>query len=382
MINMRYEDEYFIIESDKNLDYFDEVVDYINTNVIGIFRFFNIDNLDNKINIKIQSYESFKEFIVNKYGEILDYYCGDSDSRSHTIRILNIDDQIKYTKHKNADIEKIKTTALHEIIHQLHHLYGGNYTNTTWFGEGLATNLSFQNYHLTSLDDCDFERLKHDFSHYRGGYSYAYSIINYVLNNYKKEDIDKLVKDPEEVRKNADRIFNEAKKWVSDKLNGKKYDVQFESDRLLFVKLSQDLVPNYVEMLNDEELQHFNYKNKKIFTKERELLWVRINLYNGNLVYSMLEKDTMDFVGNIELWIDGKSAEFGINITKSKRNKHYGQEATKRLLEYAFSNYDIEKIELDVYNFNDRGIQCYKNAGFVEEGKSKEPEDIHMVVRR
>lgn len=87
-----------------------------------------LEKLPNKVKILILSYEPFKDFIVSKYGEILSYICGDSNSSTHTIRILNVDDQIKYTTHKNADIERIKDTALHEIVHQCHHIYHTDYT--------------------------------------------------------------------------------------------------------------------------------------------------------------------------------------------------------------------------------------------------------------
>ena len=218
---MRVELDSYIIESDIKLEYFNEIVSYINSNEKRLLEFFKIDKIPNKITVKILSYEPFRDFVVSKYGEILDYYCGDSDSRTNIIRLLNIEDQIKYTRHKNANVEKIKTTALHEIIHQLHRLYKGNYTHTEWFSEGLATNLSNQSYSLVSLDDCDFNRLRTNFSHYSGCYSYAYTILNYVLNNYDFEEIEKLYKSPDYVRERAESIFEEAKSWVRNKLSDK-----------------------------------------------------------------------------------------------------------------------------------------------------------------
>ena len=220
---MKKELENFIIESDVQLDYFDEVVKYITKNEKRILDFFKLDRLPHKVNILILSYEPFKEFIVSKYGEILSYICGDSNSSTNTIRILNIDDQIKYTTHKDADVKKIKDTALHEIVHQCHHVYHTNYKQnyrqTTWFSEGLATNLSNQNYDIQDLNECDFDMLKNDFRHYKGSYRYAYTIVNYVLNNCSNEEIEELYKNPDYVRENANKIFEEARKWTNNKLN-------------------------------------------------------------------------------------------------------------------------------------------------------------------
>lgn len=211
----------FIIESDTKIDYFDEVVNYIIKNEKRILDFFKLEKLPNKVNILILSYEPFKEFIISKYGEILSYICGDSNSSTHTIRILNVDDQIKYTTHKDADVEKIQDTALHEIVHQCHHIYITDYTGykqTTWFSEGLATNISNQKYEIEDLNQCNFKELKNDFKHYKGSYRYAYTIVNYILNNYSDEEIERLYKNPDYVRESANKIFEEAKIWANSKL--------------------------------------------------------------------------------------------------------------------------------------------------------------------
>ena len=219
---MKRELENFIIESDVQLNYFDDVVDYIANNERRILDFFKLGKLPNRVKILILSYEPFKEFIISKYGEILSYICGDSNSSTHTIRILNVDDQIKYTTHKDADVEKIQDTALHEIVHQCHHIYMTDYTGykqTTWFSEGLATNISNQKYEIQDLNQCNFDELKTDFRHYKGSYRYAYTIVNYVLNNYSDEEIEKLYKNPDYVRESANKIFEEAKIWANNKLN-------------------------------------------------------------------------------------------------------------------------------------------------------------------
>ena len=65
------------------------------------------------------------------------------------------------------------------------------------------------------MSQCDFDKLKNDFRHYKGSYRFAYTIVNYVLNNYSDEEIEELYKKPDYVRENANKIFEEAKKWVS-----------------------------------------------------------------------------------------------------------------------------------------------------------------------
>ena len=215
---MRKELDNFIIESDIELDYFDEVVNHIIENERRILEFFKLEKLPNKVKIMILSYEPFKEFVVSKYGEIQDYVSGDSDSKTSTIRILNIADQIKYTTHKNASVERIKGTALHEIVHQCHHVFHNDYRGITWFAEGLATNISNQDYELKNLNECDFDKLRSDFRHYKGSYGFSYTLVNFILNNYSDEEITKLYKNPDYLREKANSIFEEAKIWVNEQL--------------------------------------------------------------------------------------------------------------------------------------------------------------------
>ena len=212
---MKKELDNFIIESDVKIDYFDEIVDYIKENEKRILGFFNLDKLPNKITILILSYEPFKTWVVSKYGEILDYVSGDSNSKTNTIRLLTIEDQIKHTIHKDANADKIKKTALHEIVHQCHGLFHNDYRQTIWFAEGLAQNLAYQTPKPISINECDFNELKKDFSHCKGNYSYAYIIVKYIMNNYPKEEIEKLYSNPDYLRDNADNLFEEAKEYIN-----------------------------------------------------------------------------------------------------------------------------------------------------------------------
>lgn len=213
---MKKELENFIIESDIQLDYFEEVVEHIAENEKRILDFFKLERLPNKIKILILSYKPFKEIIISKYGEILNYVRGNSCSETNTIIVLNIEDQIKYTIHKDADIKSLKDTVLHEIVHQCHHVYHNDHRQIIWFSEGLATNLANQNYKISDLNKCDFDKLKNDFSHYKGSYIYAYTIVKYVLNNYSNEEIEKLYKNPNYLREKSSKIFEEAKSWTNN----------------------------------------------------------------------------------------------------------------------------------------------------------------------
>lgn len=141
----------------------------------------------------------------------------------------------------------------------------------------------------------------------------------------------------------------------------------FESDRILFVQVCEDLIPNYLEMLNDEKNvgRFISLKDRK-YTEEGEKKWVAEKIDSKAFVYSMIEKDSGAFIGNIEIMdIAEGSGELGIAITKSKQEKGYGTEAIERIKKYGFSILNLHRIWLKVYSFNPRAMHVYEKCGFL-----------------
>ena len=161
------------------------------------------------------------------------------------------------------------------------------------------------------------------------------------------------------------------------------YEIVFESDRINYIKVTEKLVDEYLTMINDEDVQKFISHERKDYTYDSELEWIKERLDNNDMIFSMIEKDTNEFIGNIEIMnIKDNVGEVGISITPKKQNKHYGQEALKRIIKYSEEELNLEGLELNVYSFNPRGIKCYENVGFVKAGPGKTYDDIHMVLKR
>jgi diamine N-acetyltransferase len=63
------------------------------------------------------------------------------------------------------------------------------------------------------------------------------------------------------------------------------------------------------------------------------------------------------------------SSPFGIFIgAEADRGQGYGSDATAAILRFAFESIRLERVWLDVYDFNTRAIDVYERAGFVHEG--------------
>lgn len=161
------------------------------------------------------------------------------------------------------------------------------------------------------------------------------------------------------------------------------YDVVFESERILFVRVNESLVDDYLKMINDEDIQKSISDNRWKLNREQEIEWVKKNLENNTLVFSMIERSTNSFIGNIEIMsINNGVGLIGIAITKDKQNQHFGQEGIKRLYEYAVKDLGLEGLELTCFSTNERGINCYKKVGFIEDGQECEEGNIHMSMRQ
>lgn len=161
------------------------------------------------------------------------------------------------------------------------------------------------------------------------------------------------------------------------------YEIIFESDNIYYIKVNELLIDDYLKMVNDPEVQKGISKELRQFTYEQELEWVKRKLENNACIFSMIEKNTGEYIGNIEIMhIDNNIGEIGISITANKQDKHYGTEAMKRIIEYGYSKLGLEGFDLNVYSTNPRAIRCYEKVGFVSVGVGETEDDIHMIFKK
>ncbi|MCI9279810.1 MAG: GNAT family N-acetyltransferase [Bacilli bacterium] len=166
-------------------------------------------------------------------------------------------------------------------------------------------------------------------------------------------------------------------------LTNQGYEIVFESENIYYVKLDERLVNDYLIMVNDPNVANKISHKTRTYTYEQELNWVKSKLEENALCFSMLEKTTGEYIGNIEIMvIKDNIGELGISITASKQDKHYGTESIKALLKYAYGKLNLYGIELDVYATNSKAIHCYEKVGFIKDGIGKTEEDVHMRISR
>ena len=142
----------------------------------------------------------------------------------------------------------------------------------------------------------------------------------------------------------------------------------FASENIRYVPVSERLVPDYLEMVNDiERVGRFIGRRTEPVSEEKERRWVREKREEQALLFSMLDKRSGAFIGNVELMDPADSrAELGIAITAKMQDRGCGTEAVRAVVAYGMEKLGLRRIFLKVYPDNARAIRCYEKCGFRE----------------
>lgn len=149
-------------------------------------------------------------------------------------------------------------------------------------------------------------------------------------------------------------------------------EIEFDSNNLYYIKVNQSLVDEYLIMMNNPNINKYLTFKDRIFTYENELKWIDDKRNNNDIIFSIIEKGSNSFVGNIEVMeVKDNVAEIGVVITENMQDKHYGSESIKRFIDYCLNELKFNNIELSVYSHNLKAIHCYEKLGFVEYKRDK-----------
>ncbi len=135
-----------------------------------------------------------------------------------------------------------------------------------------------------------------------------------------------------------------------------------EADSKLLVEWDRD--SEYQRLLNSEHAARYNPKQTQSFF-EKEI---------GSMHFFMIQRLEDDRkIGMIDLsgfnWLVG-NAWVGIGIGERELwGKGYGTDAMRVLLGYAFTELNLNRVTLNVFEVNQRGLKSYAKAGFREEGR-------------
>ena len=153
-----------------------------------------------------------------------------------------------------------------------------------------------------------------------------------------------------------------------------KYFKKIVGERLYLSPMNVEDAETYVRWLSSRDVTDNLGMTASVGTLLGEKEYIE-SRKNGSYDFSIvLNDDTV--IGNIGLMradlVSGK-ATLGIFIgDESNRNKGYGTEAMKLLVDYGFNILRLHNIDLKVFSFNERAIKSYEKVGFKEYGRRHE----------
>lgn len=153
-------------------------------------------------------------------------------------------------------------------------------------------------------------------------------------------------------------------------------------------------LPAFVRWLNDAEVADQLAVRAPISMAMEEAWFERMLASQGttdyHFVLCLIDDDRpIGTVGLHRVDLQNGSAEFGIAIgEKDEWGKGYGTEALRAICDFGFGQLRLERIALEVYATNQRGIRAYEKAGFVHEGTLRHARyqhgrylDVHVMSR-
>ena len=137
-------------------------------------------------------------------------------------------------------------------------------------------------------------------------------------------------------------------------------------------------VERMTRWINDREVTRFMGGGYP-WSSEAEEAFVRnqtsVPMAFGDLRFAIDTNDD-EHIGNIsfhEMSPEHRKARLGMVIgEKAYWSKGYGTDAVATLVRFGFEEMNLNRVELHVYDFNERGQAAYRKCGFVEEGRMRE----------
>jgi RimJ/RimL family protein N-acetyltransferase len=158
----------------------------------------------------------------------------------------------------------------------------------------------------------------------------------------------------------------------------------FTSQRLWFRAPEELDVPLIMAWRNDPRMRRTTHPRFPL-SQQQASKWLEdrnpfnVGTANDHAMFMFGLKGTVEAVGNAALFgIDwpNRNTQFGILVDPSHWSRGYGREVAARLVEYAFDELSLHRVQLHVLASNSGGVKAYQAAGFVQEGTLRQADFV------
>jgi len=143
-------------------------------------------------------------------------------------------------------------------------------------------------------------------------------------------------------------------------------------ERIYLRPLEREDAAQIVPWINDPDLRRTMQTNKPLNNQSEWDYIDRLSHSEHDLILGVALKEYDQLIGvtgfhNIDF--RNRHCLFGITIgAKELQCKGHGKATTQLMLEHAFTTMNLNRVQLMVYEYNERGIRTYTGVGFKKEG--------------
>ena len=135
------------------------------------------------------------------------------------------------------------------------------------------------------------------------------------------------------------------------------------------------------KLKNWRNLEYFrnNFREVKEINSENQFLWYdKITRTPNDFMFSIVDLNNDELIGACGLlyinWVI-RSADFSFYIGKNNEyisEEGYGYDAVKTLLEYGFKKLNLNKVWMELYEFDNKKLNFFYKMNFKKEGELRQ----------
>jgi RimJ/RimL family protein N-acetyltransferase len=134
--------------------------------------------------------------------------------------------------------------------------------------------------------------------------------------------------------------------------------------------------PTLVSWFNDPELTRFLLWYRPMNLSQEEAFLDKIHASETDLILGIVTREGDRLIGCLGLHqvdIRNRHAVFGISVgDKTYWGKGHGTEAARLIIDHAFLTLNLNRVWLEVFEYNQRAMRCYEKLGFRHEGRLRQ----------
>ncbi|MBT5023119.1 GNAT family N-acetyltransferase [Candidatus Woesearchaeota archaeon] len=149
-----------------------------------------------------------------------------------------------------------------------------------------------------------------------------------------------------------------------------------------------DDLDNCMNWINDSDIiGNFAHFNRTISREEEEKVLEKMIADPNTKTYTIESKEG-EYLGSVGLnkifWPTGESTLSLIIGRKDKWGQGYASSALMQIMDLAFNEYDLHRLEIGCFDSNKRAQKVYSRCGFIQEGTQRQKymlrEEYHDVA--